>query len=53
MYNPKIFSARYREELMSLTGDTGGRQILALHADDILLVEAASESETVDIDYCP
>jgi CTP:molybdopterin cytidylyltransferase MocA len=53
MYNPKIFSAGYREELMKLTGDTGGRQILALHADDILLVEADSESETVDIDYCP
>ncbi len=50
MCNPKIFSSRYREELMKLSGDTGGRQILASHADDILLVEAESEDEVKDID---
>ena len=50
MCNPKIFSSRYKEELMSLSGDTGGRQILASHKDDILLVEAESEDEVKDID---
>ncbi len=50
MCNPKIFSARYRDDLMSLNGDTGGRQIIAAHADDLLLVEAGSEAETLDID---
>ena len=50
MCNPKIFSSRYREELMSLSGDTGGRQIIASHKDDILLVEAESEEEVMDID---
>ena len=50
MCNPKIFSSRYREELMSLSGDTGGRQIIAAHADDLLLVEADSEDEVRDID---
>ena len=50
MCNPKIFSSRYREELMALSGDTGGRQIIASHADDILLVEALSEDEVRDID---
>ena len=50
MCNPKIFSSRYREELMKLSGDTGGRQIIASHADDILLVEAESEDEVKDID---
>ena len=50
MCNPKIFSSRYKEELMSLSGDTGGRQILASHKDDILLVEAVSEDEVKDID---
>ena len=35
---------------MKLSGDTGGRQILASHADDILLVEAESENEVRDID---
>ena len=50
MCNPKIFSSRYKEELMHLSGDTGGRQILASHKDDILLVEAESEDEVKDID---
>ena len=50
MCNPKIFSSRYREELMALSGDTGGRQIIASHADDIFLVEALSEDEVRDID---
>ena len=50
MCNPKIFSSRYKEELMSLSGDTGGRQIIASHADDIHLIEALSEKEVRDID---
>jgi molybdenum cofactor cytidylyltransferase len=50
MCNPKIFSSRYKEELMRLSGDTGGRQIIAAHPDDILLVEAESEDEVTDID---
>ena len=50
MCNPKIFSSRYKEELMRLSGDTGGRQIISAHADDILLVEADSEDEVKDID---
>ena len=50
MCNPKIFSSIYKEELMSLTGDTGGRQIIASHTDDLKLVEAQSEEEIRDID---
>lgn len=50
MCNPKIFSSRYKEELMSLSGDTGGRQIIAAHSDDLLLAEAESENEVTDID---
>ena len=50
MCNPKIFSAKYKEELMSLSGDTGGRQIIKNHTDDLLLVEADNESEVIDID---
>ena len=50
MCNPKIFSSHYKEELMRLSGDTGGRQILATHKDDILLVEADREAEVKDID---
>ena len=50
MCNPKIFSSRYMEELMRLSGDTGGRQIIAAHKDDLLLIEAESEDEVKDID---
>ena len=50
MRNPKIFSARYKEELMKLEGDTGGRQIIDAHKKDLLLVEAESEDEIKDID---
>ena len=50
MCNPKIFSSRYREELMKLSGDTGGRQIINAHKKDLLLVEADSEDEVMDID---
>lgn len=50
MCNPKIFSSKYRDELMALSGDVGGRQIIKNHEDDLLLVEADSESEVRDID---
>ena len=50
MCNPKIFSSLYREELMKLSGDTGGRQIIDAHKKDLLLVEAESEDEVKDID---
>ena len=53
MCNPKIFSSRYRSELMRLSGDTGGRQIIAGHKNDLLLVEAQSEDEVRDIDRMP
>ena len=50
MSNPKIFSAKYRDELMSLSGDIGGRQIISAHIEDLLLVEADSIEEVLDID---
>ena len=50
MRNPKIFSSRYKEELMKLAGDTGGRQIIDAHKKDLLLVEAENEDEVKDID---
>ena len=50
MCNPKIFSSKYREELMALSGDAGGRQIIKAHSDDLILVEAESEFEVMDID---
>ena len=47
--NPVIFSVRYREELLLLGGDVGGRDILKKYPDDILEVAVDSESVTIDI----
>lgn len=35
--NPALFHRRYREELLSLRGDTGGRKVLARHWEDCFL----------------
>ena len=48
--NPCAFLAAYAEELMSLRGDTGGRQILKKHADQVFVFNADSPEELEDID---
>ena len=48
--NPVIFDDSYREELLSLAGDTGGKAVIAAHQDRILLVEAGAERELLDLD---
>jgi molybdenum cofactor cytidylyltransferase len=48
--NPVIFSAAYREELMNLSGDTGGREIIKRHQYDILEVPVKCEWVVQDID---
>lgn len=48
--NPVIFSGRYRNELLSLTGDVGGKRILKRHLDDVYRYEVTDERELLDID---
>ncbi len=54
--HPVIFAVRYREELLCLRGDVGGKQIIKENADDVLEIPVDSESIHVDIDtmsdYC-
>jgi len=47
--NPVIFSVRYREELLRLGGDVGGRDILKKYPDEILEVAVDSESVNTSI----
>ena len=47
--NPVIFSIKYKEELLQLVGDIGGRELLKKYQDDILEVAVDSESVTIDI----
>ena len=46
---PVIFSIKYKDELLGLDGDVGGREILRKHPDDILEVAVGSEGVTIDI----
>jgi molybdenum cofactor cytidylyltransferase len=48
--HPVIFSIQYKRELLALTGDTGGKQTIDQHPDDILEVAVASEGIIMDID---
>ncbi len=47
--NPVIFSGKYRENLLSLSGDRGGRQIMEAFPEDVWLMETDRE-ELLDID---
>ncbi|RHP32806.1 nucleotidyltransferase family protein [Lachnotalea sp. AF33-28] len=49
--NPVVFDSRYKKELVSLTGDTGGKRILKAHPEDVLWVETPHNMELKDIDY--
>jgi len=48
--NPVIFAIKYKEELLKLKGDIGGREIIKSHPDDVLEVPVDSESVISDID---
>ena len=48
--HPTIFAIKYREKLLGLKGDIGGRQIVKDHPGDILEVTVDSESIVTDID---
>lgn len=48
--NPVIFSAVYRDELMRLSGDKGGREIVTRHAEAVMEVSVECEGVIQDID---
>jgi len=48
--HPIIFALKYKEELLRLKGDIGGREIIGQHPDDILEVPVNCEGICVDID---
>ena len=47
--NPVLWGSTYFQELMHLTGDTGGRQLMKQYEEKIRIVECAPE-ELKDID---
>jgi molybdenum cofactor cytidylyltransferase len=48
--HPVIFDMKYKAQLLSLTGDEGGRQLIADNNDDVLNVPVDSENIIKDID---
>lgn len=47
---PSLFPARFREDLLRLTGDSGGRALREKHPGEVLLPEAANPDAFADID---
>ena len=47
--NPIIFDIRYKEELLQLEGDIGGRELLDRHPDDILEVAVDCEGIYINL----
>jgi molybdenum cofactor cytidylyltransferase len=47
--NPIIFTINYKDELLGLKGDVGGREILRRHPDDILEVAVDSGSIYINL----
>lgn len=47
--NPIIFNIRYKEELLQLKGDVGGRELLSQHPDDILEVAVDCEGIYINL----
>ena len=48
--HPVIFAIKYKEELLRLKGDIGGREIIKRHPDDVLEVAVDCEGICIDID---
>ena len=48
--NPCIFSRKYYQELMEITGDKGGKQIINRHPEDVTYLEIEDAKELVDVD---
>jgi len=48
--NPVILAIKYKDELLNLKGDIGGREIIKRHPEDVLEVAVNCEGVLLDID---
>lgn len=48
--NPVIFAQTYKEELMGLSGDEGGKQLIVRHNECVIGYEVGHQKELFDID---
>ena len=47
------FSGKYYPELLTLTGDTGGKRVMRKYMQDVALLEVSDEKELTDMDIPP
>jgi molybdenum cofactor cytidylyltransferase len=48
--NPSIFSAKYKNELLNLKGDVGGKVVIKKHLEDLERISVSNEAELMDVD---
>ena len=48
--NPCIFTKKYYEELLSITGDRGGKSVIAAHREDTAGLKVNDVRELTDMD---
>ncbi|MCR4431128.1 MAG: nucleotidyltransferase family protein [Tepidanaerobacteraceae bacterium] len=51
MGHPRVFSAKYKAELMNITGDVGARMVVKKYSNDIMLIEVDDPGVIKDYDY--
>lgn len=51
--NPVVFSEIYLKELLSLSGDVGGKKVMKQHLQDTFFGETETRQELEDMDYAP
>lgn len=50
MGSPVLFPSSMKDELLSIEGDTGGRQVLRAHPERVRKVQVPSSEELMDVD---
>ena len=48
--NPCIFTKRYYDDLLSITGDKGGKAVITAHRDDTAVLKVNDVKELTDMD---
>ena len=48
--NPCIFTKKYYDTLLSITGDKGGKSVITAHRDDTAVLKVNDEKELTDMD---
>ena len=51
LLNPTIFTDKYKDKLLKLDGDKGGKKIILKNIDDLFIFDVLEKRELIDIDY--